>query len=148
MGETVFMLKQPTGASESCWRYGVSTHQLHDCLLNRLFRRRSKKTSTLRFTGLCVRNSLGTGEFPAQMASNAETVSMSWRHYETNCDRQYPHCGFLFGSLLSCARHVCFWANYHYRAHSEELQQYYAVTPHNTSMHSLVKLWTDGFRIL
>ena len=32
----------------------VSNHQPHDCLLNRLFRRRSKKTSKLRVTGLCV----------------------------------------------------------------------------------------------
>ena len=32
---------------------GVSNHQHHDCLLNRLFRRRSKKTSKLRVTGLC-----------------------------------------------------------------------------------------------
>ena len=30
-----------------------------------------------RVTGLCARNSPGTGEFPAQMASNAENVSMS-----------------------------------------------------------------------
>ena len=34
------------------WRHngrdGVSNHQLHDCLLNRLFRRRSKKTPKLR----------------------------------------------------------------------------------------------------
>ena len=41
------------------WRHngcdGVSTHQLHDCLLNRLLRRRSKKTSKLRVTGLCHR---------------------------------------------------------------------------------------------
>ena len=29
-------------------------HQPHGCLLNRLFRRRSKKTSKLRVTGLCV----------------------------------------------------------------------------------------------
>ena len=35
-------------------RDGVSNHQPHDCLLNRLFRRRSKKTSKLRVTGLCV----------------------------------------------------------------------------------------------
>ena len=28
-------------------------HQPHDCLFNRLFRRRSKKTSKLRVTGLC-----------------------------------------------------------------------------------------------
>ena len=49
-------------------RYGVSTHQPHPCLLNRLFRRRSKKTSKLRVTGPCARNSPGTGEFPAQKA--------------------------------------------------------------------------------
>ena len=62
------------------WRhYGrdsVSNHQPHDCLLNRLFRRRSKKTSKLPVTSLCVGNSPGTGEFPAQMASNAENVSI------------------------------------------------------------------------
>ena len=60
----------------------VSNHQPHDCLLHRLFRRRSKKTSKPRVTGLCVGNSPGTGEFPAQMASNAENVSIWWRHHE------------------------------------------------------------------
>ena len=59
---------------------GVSNRQPHDCLLNRLFRRRSKKTQKFRVTGLCVGNSPGTGEFPAQMASNAENVSIWWRH--------------------------------------------------------------------
>ena len=44
-------------------RYGISNHQSHDCLLNRLFRRRSKKTSKLHITGLCVGNSPVTGEF-------------------------------------------------------------------------------------
>ena len=44
--------------------------------------RRSKKTSKLRVTGLCVGNSPMTGEFPAQMVSNAENVSIWWRHYE------------------------------------------------------------------
>ena len=66
------------------WRHngwdGVSNHQPHDCLLNRLFWRRSKKTSKPGVTGLCAGNSSGTGEFPAQMASNAETVSIRWRH--------------------------------------------------------------------
>ena len=60
---------------------GVSNHQSHGCLLNRLFRRRSKKTSKLRVTGLCVGNSPGTGEFPAQRASYAENVSIWWRHH-------------------------------------------------------------------
>ena len=60
----------------------VSNHQPHVCLLNRLFGRRSKKTSKLRVTGLCVGNSPGTGEFPAQMTSNAENVSIWWRHHD------------------------------------------------------------------
>ena len=70
------------------WRHNerdsVSYHQPHDCLLSRLFRRRSKKTSKLRVTGLCVGNSPGTGEFPAQMASYAENVSIWWRHHDTS----------------------------------------------------------------
>ena len=40
------------------WRHNgydsVSNHQPHDCLLNRLFKRRSKKTSRLRVDGLCA----------------------------------------------------------------------------------------------
>ena len=59
----------------------VSNHQPYDCLLDCLFRRRSKKTSKLRVTGLCVGNSPVTGEFPAQMANNAENVSIWWRHH-------------------------------------------------------------------
>ena len=50
---------------------GFSNHQPHDYLLNRLFMSRSKKTSKLRVTGLCVGNSPVTGEFPAQRSSNA-----------------------------------------------------------------------------
>ena len=70
------------------WRHnghdGVSNNQLRDCLLNRLFRRKSKKTSKLRVTGLCAGNSPGTGEFPAQMAKDAECVSIWWRHHESS----------------------------------------------------------------
>ena len=43
---------------------GVSNHQPHGCLLNRLLRRRSKKTSKLRVTGLCVGNSPGPVNSP------------------------------------------------------------------------------------
>ena len=67
------------------WRHNghdsVSNHQLHDCLLSRLYRRRSKKISKLCVIGLCVGNSPETGKFPAQMASNAENVSIWWRHH-------------------------------------------------------------------
>ena len=76
------------------WRHnerdGVSNHQPRDCLLNRLFRRRSKKTAKLRVAGLCAGNSPGTGEFPAQMASNAENVSMAPSWYGQYCFRLYP----------------------------------------------------------
>ena len=41
-----------------------------------------KKTSKLRVSGFCAGNSPGTGEFPAQMVSNAENVSFWWRHHE------------------------------------------------------------------
>ena len=41
-----------------------------------------EKTSKLRVTGLCAGNSPVTGEFPAQMASKAENVSMWWRHLD------------------------------------------------------------------
>ena len=76
------------------WRHnehdGVSNHLRLDCLLNRLVRRRSKKTSKLCVTGLCEGNSLVTCEFPAQRASNAEHISISWRHLE---NRKYRYRG-------------------------------------------------------
>ena len=67
---------QPTVCSEQFsitnitlrWRHndrdGVWNHQPHDCLLNRLFRRKSKKTSKLRVTGLCAWNSPVTHKGP------------------------------------------------------------------------------------
>ena len=69
------------------WRHygrdGVSNHQLHHCQLNRLFRRRSKKTtSKLRTTSLRVGISPLVGEFPTQMASNADNVFNWWHHHE------------------------------------------------------------------
>ena len=46
-------------------RDGVTNHRRLDCLLNHLFG-----------------HSSNTGEFPAQRASNAENVSIRWRHHE------------------------------------------------------------------
>ena len=74
------------------WRHNGrdtgSNHQPHHCLLNRLFGCRSKKISKLRVTDLCEGNSAETGEFPAQRASNAENVSIWWRHL----DKNYSSC--------------------------------------------------------
>ena len=50
------------------WRHSgrdsVSNHQPHDCLINRLFRRRSNQTSKFRVTGLCVGKSPGPVNSP------------------------------------------------------------------------------------
>ena len=69
------------------WRHndndGVSNHQPHDCLLNRLFRHRSKKTSKLRVTGLCAGNSPGPVNSPhkgpvTRKMFPFDDVIMSW----------------------------------------------------------------------
>ena len=78
------------------WRHngrdGVSNRQPHHCLLHHLFRRRPKKTPKLRATGHCVGNSPVTGEFLTQMASNAENVSIWWRHHILNpCQHGIVH---------------------------------------------------------
>ena len=56
------------------WRHdgidGVSNHKPHDCLLNRLFRRGSQKTSKLCVTGLCDGNSPATNHDDA----------IQWKH--------------------------------------------------------------------
>ena len=65
---------------------GISDHRRLDCLFNRLFRRKSQKTSKLRAIGLCEGNSPVTGEFRAQRASDGENVSIWWRHYEMSCN--------------------------------------------------------------
>ena len=66
------------------WRHperdGVANHRRLDCSLNRLFRPRSNKTSN---TGLCEGKLPVNSEFPAQRTSNAENVSIWWRHHET-----------------------------------------------------------------
>ena len=67
------------------WRYnehdGVSNHLRLNCLHKLLFRRRSKKTSKLRVTGLCAGNPPVTGGFPSQRASHTENVFIWWRHH-------------------------------------------------------------------
>ena len=91
---------------------GVSNHRCLDCLFNKLFRRRSKKTSKLRVTGLCAGNSPVTGEFTAQRASNAKNVPIWWRHHEIDCQIIYLLVGvhgILPGFYLPLAQ--SFWSS-------------------------------------
>ena len=78
------------------------------CLLNRLSRQRSKITSKPRVTGLCGGNSSVTCEFPAQRASNAENVSIWWRHYVCRVS-----CGGVFNMLLVLS--ITFYFHYNIR---------------------------------
>ena len=91
------------------WRHnecdGASNQWRLDCLLNRLFRRRSKKISKPRVTGLCEGNPPVTGGFPSQRASNAENVSIWWPHHHHRHNIASPQgerdtgC-LLWGSIL------------------------------------------------
>ena len=62
--------------------------------------RRSRKTSKLRVTGLCVGNSPVTGEFPAQRTSNAEKVSIWWRHHVRSVPPQIYHTSNVDNALF------------------------------------------------
>ena len=92
------------------WRHngrdGVLNHQPHDCLFSHLFRRRSKKISKPRVAGLCAGNSPVTGEFPAQMASNAENVSFWWRHHALKCTYVHKYC-IKWIRLIDHSQRVC-----------------------------------------
>ena len=67
------------------WRHnernGVSNHRRLDCSLNRLFRRRSERTSKLCVTALCEGNPPVTGGFPSQRVRNGKNASSWGRHH-------------------------------------------------------------------
>ena len=96
-------------------RGGVSNNQPYDLLLNRSFGCRSKKTSKLRVIGLCEGNSQVTDEFPAQRASNAENISIWWRHHGGLPLSVKPRV-LLKGPLLLT------WINFDPRMHKKLLQ--------------------------
>ena len=71
------------------WRHnehdGVPNHQRLDCLLNRSFRRRSnQRKPKIGVTGHCEGNPSLTIGFPSQRTSDAENVSIWWRHLYRN----------------------------------------------------------------
>ena len=107
-GRTIFVQNSLwTAREQPVW---VRECDVTEALINRLFRRRSKKTSKLSVTGLCAGNSPGT----AQMASYAENVSISWRHHDllisswTNCWSWVQHC------LTNLYFELCFVIILHY----------------------------------
>ena len=112
------------------WRHnerdGFSNHRRRDYLLNRLFRRRTKKIPKLRITGLCARNSPVPGEFPACYTKGQELGRyfhlMTSLCHVTSGDQQYaysqidicsvmPQSHYTPGPRTGCSRVVpgLFW---------------------------------------
>ena len=103
------------------WRHngrdGVSNHQPHHCLLKRLFRRRSKKTSKLRITGLCAGNSPVTVEFPTQIVfprwwlkhyTDVIMSAMASNHRRLGCFSQ-PFVQAQIKENIKASRHWPLW---------------------------------------
>ena len=95
------------------WRHNsrddISNHQPYYFLLNRLFRRRSKKTSKLRVTSLCEGNSPVTDEFPAQRASNAEMFSFGDVIMKWMSILEESSGGIMWGAVKYACLDTCFW---------------------------------------
>ena len=108
------------------WRHNdhdnVSNHQPPGCLLNRLFYRRSKKTSKLRVTGLCVGNSPGLVNSPHKGPVTRKMfpfgdVIMHWhgpqvRFFTICAIRTANFVEILETGIFSCA---IFWQGNHFR---------------------------------
>ena len=111
-----FDLTQLGGSGTSLqWRHnehdGVSDHQRLDCLLNRLFRPKSKKISKLRALGLCEGKSPLTGEFPTQKASGAENASIWWRHHDLCWNEMRSTLPKMWRNI-NRVRYFMWWWNY------------------------------------
>ena len=102
--------KPPTSTTLQ-WRHndqdGVSNHQPRCCLLNCSFRRRSKKTSKFRVTGLCVGNSPGPVNSPhkgpvTRKMFPFDDVIMDHMKFANYSHRLYCVCndGLIFTSIL------------------------------------------------
>ena len=88
------------------WRHndhgGVSYNQPHGSLLNRFFRRRSKKTSNLRVTGHCAWKSPVPVNFPQKGPVTRKMVPFDDRHHVVSLYSECIHAryGWFNGCLI------------------------------------------------
>ena len=82
-------------------------HWPHDCLFKTMFRQTSKQHQSPALLALCEGNPPVTGGFPSQRASNAESISISWSHFnqEWSPIRIPPHDWL----QMICVRPVALW---------------------------------------
>ena len=91
-----------------------------------------KENTKLRVTGRCAVNSPVTGEFPAQRASNAENVSIWWRH-------RVGECYALFVIFSLCYSHI---PKYILQKHIRS--DHHLVHGQPLSKTSLLQIWGKG----
>ena len=95
------------------WRHNehddVSNHQPYDCLLKRLFRRRSKKTSKLRVTGLCEGNYFPYSCF-LLMTSLWNTWMQKIAYHDFTIDFVSPYLSHQMLATLICCWKSNYWA--------------------------------------
>ena len=95
---------------------GVPNHWRLDCLLNRLFTRRSRKTLNLRVTGLCEGNQPVSGGFPTQRAASNQVKRKIISFHDVTMDSclliTTPHClanasrEYIDGSAQNCSNSI------------------------------------------
>ena len=131
------------------WRYnqhdGVSNHQPHNCLLNHLLKRRSKKkhqsSASLAFVRGIHRWPVNS---PTQKASNEENVSIWWRHHG---------CIIIILALLISSRHLTYVSMYieYLSINVNYIILYFLISFHrlrlNTSMKQILSKWAGKTRI-
>ena len=72
-------------------------------------RRRWKKISKLRVTGLCEGNPPVTGRFLSQKVNDAEKVSIWWRHHENRVSYAWGSIGMLMQGRYLCLQQPRTW---------------------------------------
>ena len=129
-------------------RDGVPYHWRLDCLLQRLFRRRSKKTSTLLLTDLCGGNPPVIGRFSSQRASNAENVSIWWHHHVQHIFQgMISTTNVWFGGLeQDCGNSLLMHRSYQSLALSHRLD-YFKMIRHGNGLYMMTSWNGNIFRV-
>ena len=137
------------------WHNGVSNHQPHDCLLSHLFKRRSKKTSKLRVTGLCV-NSPHKGlvtrkSFPFDDVIiwddyRNHVIRIHWSYYCAMTDNKYFYVRFVVKTDIIIVK-VCYEKHFLFKYFAAICTcMLLSIHANNKDISSWVKLWNWYWR--
>ena len=143
-------------------RQDILIHPLLNCLFGRLFWLTSKEISkpcvTVPFVRGIHRDRWMTGGFPSQRASDAESVSILWRHHPVRCwsdmwswnvKRHVTHMVFTEGVIRGFHDDVIKWK--HFPRYWPFARRIYPVNfPHKGQwrgalMFSLICVWINGW---